>query len=115
MGDTMSSANVDMTTFSDAKRDPLPRQVYLSLRLKELAADLQAIVTERQNLNTTLKDRANETSQEVRNMRERRGYLAVRVSILRAEQIALSAEKESLPPVEKKASEGKKKVKAVAS
>jgi hypothetical protein len=101
MGDTLSSASDEVAPVPVDKREPLPRPTYLALRLKELAAELQAMVTERQNLNTTLKDHASESSKEVRKMRERRGYLAIRITVLRAEQQSLVAEKESLPPVGK--------------
>jgi hypothetical protein len=94
---TLPSPSV--ATVTDDRRDPLPRRIYLSLRLKELVAELQALVTERQNLNTTIKDHASESSKDVHKMRERRGYLAIRINVLRAEQQGLAAEKEALPPI----------------
>ena len=98
MGDTSSSVGADSASNSNDKRAPLPRLIYLSLRLKELAADLHAMATERQNLNATLKEHANDPSKDVRKMRERRGYLAIRINVLRAEQQTLAAEKEALAP-----------------
>jgi len=99
MGDSSSSVGAENAPKTNDKREPLPRLVYLSLRLKELAADLQAMVTERQKLNATLKDHAGDPSKDVRKMRERRGYLAIRINILRAEQQGLAAEKEGLAPL----------------
>ncbi len=101
MGDTASSSSVYVPPETEDKREPLPRQTYLALRLKDLVAELQALVTERQALNATLKDRADESPKDVRKMRERRGYLAIRINVLRAEQQSLVAEKEALPPTAK--------------
>ncbi len=113
MGDTASSTSAYTPRQSEEKREPLQRQIYLTLRLKELAAELKALVSERQGLNTTLKDRGGESSQDVRRMRERRGYVAIRINDLRAEQQGLVAEKEALPPSDAKADAGKRKAKAV--
>lgn len=124
MGDTTRSADAAGSAGQDDKREPIPRPLYISLRLKELAAELQAMVTERQNLNTSLKEKATEAgkadgSKEVRKMRERRGYLAIRINVLRAEQQSLASEKEALPPVTtpqgaKKPAGAKKKAKPAA-
>jgi hypothetical protein len=99
MGDTMSSASARVAHLAEDKREPLPRHIYLALRLKELAADLQAMSTERQALNATLKDHLSKSSKEVRKMRERRGYLAIRLNVLRAEQQGLTLEKDALSPL----------------
>jgi hypothetical protein len=101
MGETANSARINLAHHTEDKREPLPRQIYLGLRLKELAADLQSLVTERQSLNATLKDRGGESSKDVRKMRERRGYLAIRINVLRAEQQGLVAEKDGLPTLVK--------------
>ena len=98
MGETASSSSVYVPPQTEDKREPLPRQVYLALRLKDLATELQALVMERQELNLTLKDHVGGSSIEVRKMRERRGYLAIRINVLRAEQQGLVAEKEAAPP-----------------
>jgi hypothetical protein len=99
MGDTQSSARVDAAHIVEDKREPLPRQIYLALRLKELSSDLQSLVTERQGLNAALKDRDAGSSTDIRKMRERRGYLAIRINVLRAEQQGLVNEKDALPPM----------------
>ena len=112
MGVPLRSANANVATLPDDKREPLPRQTYLSLRLKELVAELQAMVSERQSLNATLKDHTSESAKDVRKMRERRGYMAIRINILRAEQQSLATEKEALPPIAKPQGGARKKVKA---
>jgi hypothetical protein len=110
MGDTLSSTHLDVAHFTEDKREPLPRQIYLTLRLKELAADLQSLVNERQSLNATLKEHSTGSSKDVRKMRERRGYLAIRVNVLRAEQQGLVAEREALPSEHQPQVGGGKKV-----
>jgi hypothetical protein len=99
MGDTLSQTDGDGGPSTGGRREPLPRQVYLALRLKELATDLHALVSERQNLNVALKDHASASPTDVRKMRERRGYLAIRINVLRAEQQDLVLQKEALPSV----------------
>ncbi len=100
-------------SLTEDKRDPLPRPIYLALRLKELAVDLQSLVTERKKLNATLKDHGSESTKDVRKMRERRGYVAIRINILRAEQQGLVSEKDALPPIVKSTtSDAKKSLKA---
>jgi hypothetical protein len=101
MGDTAISSSVHVQPQTEDKREPLPRQVYLALRLKELVAELQSLVMERQKLNLTLKDHDGASSKDVRKMRERRGYLAIRINVLRAEQQGLIAEREEAPPTGK--------------
>jgi hypothetical protein len=101
MGDTASSTSVDAQQTIDEQREPLPRQIYLALRLKEIVAALRSMTAERQSLNAILKDRGGEASKDVRKMRERRGYLAIRINILRAEQQDLVTEKDALSPVMK--------------
>jgi hypothetical protein len=101
MGDTTGSTSAYIPQQVEDKREPLPRQTYLALRLKEMMVELQSLVAERQGLNAALKDRGGESSKDVRKMRERRGYLAIRINVLRAEQQSLVAEKEALPPLAK--------------
>ena len=86
----------DQAATADAKPGPISRDVYIVLRLKELNMIIHDHAVEREVLNGTLRNRADEKGGEVRTLRYRRGYLAVRLALLREEQRSLLAEKEAM-------------------
>jgi hypothetical protein len=81
---------------AETKPEPIRREVYLTLRLRELSQTIHEHATERERLNAILKDRAAEKGAKVRALRNRRGYLTMRLAILRDEQRSLAAEKDAL-------------------
>jgi hypothetical protein len=77
-------------------REPVPRRVYISMRLEELAADIAGKAAERERLTSDLKDPSAKDGPGHRQLRQRRAYVAERLAILRQEQADLYAEKKAI-------------------
>ncbi len=77
------------------------RNRYTQERLREVAGRLKELAAEREGLTATLAARAAETGPEVRDLRDRRSYLGMRIEALRAEQAALKSERAASNPAPK--------------
>lgn len=72
------------------------RRTYISMRLEEITERIRSLATEREQLTGELKTRSDEQGPEVRRLRERRSYIAARITLLRGEQKTLFAERKTV-------------------
>ena len=79
-----------------ADGDPIPRRIYVPLRLEEIAATVAYLAKERADLTTELKAPRRAEGPNHKMLRERRAYIAQRLAILRKEQADLNIERKVL-------------------
>jgi hypothetical protein len=108
------SLETEAKVAADPAREPIPRQIYVTMRLAEVGSEISEMVKEREKLTADLKAPAGEGDQKKeRPMRQRRGYVALRLAILRKEQSELTAEKKALGGAQQKGGGAKKKGKGL--
>jgi hypothetical protein len=81
---------------ADPGRDPIPRRMYISMRLEEISMVVGEMVKERETLTAHLKAPPSKPGPEPKQLRLRRAYLAQRIHILRVEQATLKSEKKDM-------------------
>ncbi len=94
--DVESAGGKDATAQATAKVKQ--RKTYLTMRIKELQAELKAHQAERQDIVEKLKAVTDQKAPETIAMKDRRTYLAHRPNDLRAELAALQAQRRELSP-----------------
>jgi hypothetical protein len=95
---------------TNPSREPIPRHVYVAMRLEEISANLGEMVKEREKLTSDLSAPPGAEGPNHRQLRLRRGYVALRIAIIRKEQAQLNAEMKTLAGAQRKGIVGKKKV-----
>ena len=81
------------TATNEDKATTSKRRIFVVMRLAELQDRIKAFAAEREELSRALEGKANEFTPDLKKMRERRAYAAMRLESLRAEQKALVEEK----------------------
>ena len=77
-------------------REPLPRRIFVQMRLEEIAARIGDMASEREQLTADLKSQPGEGGPVHKKLRQRRAYIAERLAIIRKEQAGLNAEKKAM-------------------
>ena len=78
---------------ADQGREPIPRHIYVSMRLEEISTVIGIMAKERENLTADLKAPPGNAGANLKELRQRRSYLAQRLAILRKEQADLKGER----------------------
>ena len=89
------SNGAEPTAANEDRATAAKRKVFIVMRLAELQDRIKAFAAEREELSKALEGRANEFTPDLKKMRERRAYTAMRLESLRAEQKALVEEKKA--------------------
>ena len=88
-----SADQARQTSAQEPVREPMPRNLYISMRLPEIAAEIAQKAQERERLTSILQDPSRKEEPGQRQLRRRRAYLAERLAILRKEQADLQGER----------------------
>jgi hypothetical protein len=81
---------------SDPTREPIPRRLYVLMRLEEISTRVREMAEEREIITAELKRPLSAEARNNKQLRQRRLYLAERLSIVRSEQASLSLEKKAI-------------------
>jgi hypothetical protein len=84
---------VEIEASAKRKAEPLPRSIYVVMRLEEISRRISELVTEREALTVKLKGRGKEDGTELKDLRQRRAYLVERLAVIRKEQLDLFQER----------------------
>ena len=119
MNDTSKSAAANPGTSepehkpaADPVREPIPRRLYVAMRLEEISALVGAMAKEREQATADLKAPPAAEGPNHKQLRQRRAYLAQRLAIVRKEQADLSVEKKALGAARRQGDDAKKGPKA---
>ena len=115
MNDTSKSAAANPGTSepehkpaADPVREPIPRRLYVAMRLEEISALVGAMAKEREQATADLKAPPAAEGPNHKQLRQRRAYLAQRLAIVRKEQADLSVEKKALGAARRQSDDAKK-------
>ena len=92
-------------TVAERVREPVPRRVFIAMRLKEISDQVGMMAQEREGLTSELKSRSDNEGVAHKRLRQRRAYLAERLDMLRREQSELNTERKVLGPADPAAEE----------
>ena len=81
---------------ADPGREPIPRYVYLAMRLEEISTHVAEMAKEREKLTAELMASPSGPGARHKQLRQRRAYLAERLAIVREEQALLKTERKTL-------------------